>query len=226
MKFPIALPIFCFSLFGRIAIAATDPVINTAERHAYLQTQGLPGKVSITVGRLAPGTHLPSCTTHEAFTPPGVRLWGKTHIGVRCLEPNIWSVLIPIQITITSQYMTTARPLVAGQLIQADDLQLISGDLSTQPAGVITDPATALGKMLRNSLAAGQPLRTDQLMAPLIIRSGQTVRLVSKGFSFSVSSEGKAINNVAEGQVVQIRMPSGLVVSGIAKADGTVEVAN
>lgn len=214
------------TVLWRLAIGAADPVQDIAERHARLQTQGLPGKVTIAVGSLDPRTVLPPCTAHEAFTPPGARLWGKTHVGVRCLGPNTWSVLIPVQITVSSQYVTTARPLSAGQVIQAGDLVAISGDLASQPAGVVTDPAAAIGKTLKNPLAAGQALRADQLMAPLVVRQGQTVRLISRGPGFSVSSEGKAINNAAEGQVVQVRMPSGQVVSGVAKADGSAEIAN
>lgn len=218
------LLVFCLASAWHLADASTDPIIDTAERHARLQTQGLPGKVTISVGKLDARTQLPPCTAHEAYTPPGARLWGKTNVGVRCLGPNVWSVLVPVQITVTSQYVTTARPLIAGQLIQPGDLATLSGDLAMQPAGVVTDPAVAVGKTLKNSLAAGQPLRADQLLAPLVIRQGQMVRLVSKGPGFSVSGEGKAINNAAEGQVAQIRMPSGQVVSGVAKADGSAEI--
>lgn len=223
-KAKTSLLCLCLAVLCRLAGAATDPVIDTAERYARLQTQGLPGKVSITVGRLDPRTQLPPCSAHEAYTPTGARLWGRTNIGVRCLGPNVWNVLVPVQITVTGQYVTTARPLSAGQLIQAGDLAVVSGDLATQPVGVVTDPAAAVGKTLKNSLAGGLALRADQLLAPLVIRQGQTVRLVSTGPGFSVSGEGKAINNAAEGQVAQIRMPSGQVVSGIAKADGSAEI--
>lgn len=204
--------------------AELDAVMDTAERHVRLQTQGLPGKVSITMGKLDV-TRLPPCTAHEAFSPPGTRFVGKSLIGVRCLGPNIWSVLIPVQIAVTGNYVTTTRPLAAGQLIQPGDLATMSGDLSQLPTGIVTDPANALGKTLRNSLGAGQPLRGDQLLATLVIRQGLSVRVISKGAGFAVSSEGKAINNAAEGQVVQVRMPSGQTLSGIAKADGSVEVS-
>lgn len=217
----ISLAILC-----RVATAAADPVLDLAERHARQQTQGLPGKVTITVGTLDPRTRLPPCTAHQAFTPPGAQFWGKTRVGVRCLGPNTWSILVPVQITVTSQYVTTSRSLPAGQLIQAGDLVIVSGDLATQPAGIVTDPASAIGKTLKNPLAAGRSLRADQLLAPLVVRQGQTVRLILKGAGFSASSEGKAINNAAEDQVVQIRMPSGQVVSGVAKSDGTAEIAN
>lgn len=218
----------CLLLAGLVGAAAAqqsaDPVLDTAERHARLQTQGLPGKVTITVGRLDTRTQLPPCTAHEAYTPAGARMMGKTHVGVRCLGPNAWNVLVPVQISVASSYVTTARPLAAGQILQAADLVTLSGDLASQPTGIVTDPTSAVGKTLKNSLAAGQPLRSDQLLAPLVIRQGQTVRVLSRGQGFAVASEGSAINNASEGQVVRVRMPSGQVVSGVAKADGSAEI--
>jgi len=58
----------------------------------------------------------------------------------------------------------------------------------------------------------------------LLIRSGQTVKLISSGPGFTASGEGKAVNNAAEGQVAQVRVPSGQTISGIVLPDGTVEV--
>lgn len=204
--------------------AETDLALDTAERYVRLQTQGLPGQVQITMGKLDV-SRLPPCSAHQAFSPPGTRLSGKTHVGVRCLGPNIWSVLVAVQISITGNYVTTTRPLGAGQVISTTDLAVLSGDLSALPTGVVTDPQSAIGKTLRNSLGAGQPLRGDQLLAPLVIRQGQTVTVISKGPGFSVSAEGKAMNNAAEGQLAQIRMSSGQTLSGVARADGSVEIS-
>lgn len=201
-----------------------DPVMDTAERYVRAQTQGSPGKVTIAMGKLD-ASRLPPCTAHEAFSPPGTRMIGKTHVGVRCLGPNIWSVLVPVQISVTGNYVSTARALAAGQVIQPGDLVSSAGDLSTLPAGVVADPALAIGKTLRNSLGAGQPLRDNQLLAPMVIRQGQTVRVLSKGSGFAVSSEGRALSNASEGQIAQIRMPSGQTVSGIAKSDGSIEIS-
>jgi flagella basal body P-ring formation protein FlgA len=208
----------------QLVAAESDLVLDTAERHARLQTQGLPGKVSIRVGRLDV-SRLPPCTAHEAYTPQGSRMLGKTTIGVRCLGPNVWNVLVPIEISVTGSYVTTARAILAGKAIQNEDLHVLSGDISNLPTGVVADPANALGKTLRNSLAAGQLLRSDQLISPLAIRQGQSVRIISKGPGFSVSGEGKALTNAAEGQNVQVRTTSGQTVSGTAHSDGSVEIS-
>ena len=207
-----------------LVAAESDLVLDTAERHARLQTQGLPGKVSIRVGRLDV-SKLPPCSAHEAYTPQGARMLGKTTVGVRCLGPNIWNVLVSIEISVTGNYVTTARPILAGKAIQNDDLHVLSGDIAHLPTGIVTDPVSALGKTLRNSLAAGQLLRSDQLISPIAIRQGQSVRIISKGPGFSVSGEGKALSNAAEGQNIQVRTSSGQTVSGTARSDGSVEIS-
>lgn len=218
------LLVLALTLSPPLFSAEDELVLDTAERYVRLQTQGLPGKVTITMGKLDT-RRLPACTALEAFSPPGTRLSGKTYIGVRCLGPNIWSVLVPAQIAVTGNYVTTVRALGAGQTLKAEDLATLSGDISSLPTGVVVDPANAIGKTLRNSLGAGQPLRSDQLLAPLVIRQGQTVRVISSGPGFSVSSEGKAMNNAAEGEIAQIRMNTGQTVSGIARNDGSVEIS-
>lgn len=222
---PLLFPLlFSFCLALPAQAAETDIVIDTAERYVRLQTQGMPGKAQIAMGKLDV-SRLPPCSAHEAYSPPGTRLSGKTHVGVRCLGPNVWSVLVPVQISINGNYVTTSRPLAAGQPITASDLTVLSGDLSNLPTGIVIDPQAAIGKTLRNSLGAGQPLRGDQLLAPLVIRQGQTVRVISQGAGFAVSAEGKAMNNAAEGQLAQIRMSSGQTISGVARADGSVEIS-
>ncbi len=221
----ISLFLFVFlAATSSLQAAETEIAVDTAERHVRMQTQGMPGKVQITMGKLDV-SRLPPCTAHEAFSPPGTRLSGKTHVGVRCLGPNTWSVLVPVQISVTGNYVTTSRPLGAGQVITAADLSVLSGDLSALPTGIVIDPQNAIGKTLRNSLGAGQPVRGDQLLAPLVVRQGQTVTVISKGPGFAVSAEGKAMNNAAEGQLAQIRMSSGQTLSGVARADGSVEIS-
>ena len=218
------LLIHLFLLLGFAASAADSAsILDTAERHIQLQTRTLPGKVTVTMGQLD-SARLPSCSTLEAFTPPGSRLQGKTHVGVRCLAPNSWTILIPAHIAVTGNYVTTNRPLIAGQTIQASDLTVLSGDISQLPSGAVSDLNAVAGKTLRNSLGAGQILRNDQLVAPVVIRQNQTVRVISSGTGFAVSAEGKALSNASVGQIVQIRMTSGQTISGTARSDGNVEV--
>lgn len=210
--------------------APADPVqgptaiYKAVEDYVRVQSTGLPGEVTVTVGTLDSRLALPACTALAAFMPAGARLWGNTSVGVRCASPVAWQIYVPVKVRVIGNYVASGRPLAPGQTLGAADLVVLSGDLTQLPAGITTDPAQAVGKTLASPLAAGQPLRLELLRAPLVIQQGQSVKLVSEGSGFHVSAEGRALTNAAEGQVAQVRTPSGQTVSGIARSDGTVQV--
>lgn len=215
-------------LWAPVASAQADQTLNliadTVAAYLRTQTQGLPGQVSHTLGQLDPRAQIGPCVAMEPFTPSGSRLWGRSTVGLRCLSPSVWTIYLPVHIHVRGPYYVTARSLTPGHRVEDGDLAQRSGDLTTLPAGVVIAPEQALGKTMKNAVAAGQPLRADQLLAPLVVQQGQSVRLITKGQGFSASSEGKALNNASEGQVVQARVNSGQVVSGVAREGGVVEI--
>lgn len=194
------------------------------ENFLQVQTAGLPGAATISVGNVDPRLNLPACVAPEAFLPNGSRLWGKTTVGVRCAAPGSWTIYLSATVKVVGDYIVTATPLAQGQQIGPTDLAKVKGDLTSLPNGIITDASQAIGRTISASLPLGSPLRTDLLRAQQAIQQGQVVRLVSSGAGFQVTAEARALNNANEGQVAQVRTSSGHVVIGIAKAGGMVEV--
>lgn len=219
------LALLFFLLAAPALSHAQNSLADTLDHYLRTQTQGLPGKVSYSVGQLDSRTQLTPCNAFEPFLPAGSRLWGKATVGVRCLGPSAWTIYIPVQVNVQGNYLVTARSMSAGQLVAAADVVSRSGDLSSLPANILTDQAQAVGKTVKNGVAAGQPLRSDFLIAPWAVQQGQSVKLLSKGSGFSVSSEGKALNNAVDGQVAQVRTASGQTLSGIARPGGVVEIS-
>jgi len=204
--------------------AGAGPLEDAVEAFVMTETQGLPGRVQITVGGLDQRSRLGPCTAFEPFLAAKARLWGQSTVGVRCLGPSAWTAYIPVQVQVFGRYLRSTRSLTAGQPLAAGDIEVIDADLTSLPSGILTDPAQAIGKPMRMNLAAGQALRADQVVSPPSVRQGQAVKLISRGPGFVVSSEGKALNNAAEGQPVQVRVPSGETLSGIARPGGIVEI--
>ena len=202
----------------------TAALRQTVEQFLRIQSAGLPGQVNVVVGQIDARTNLPACAAPEAFLPNGSRVWGKTTVGLRCGAPSPWTIYVSATVQVFGEYLAAAAPLAQGRAVGPADVVKISGDLTTLPNGIITDPAQAVGRTLAASLPAGTPIRSDALRAQPAIQQGQTVRVVSNGPGFSVSAEARALNNAAEGQVAQARTTSGQVVSGVAKAGGVVEV--
>lgn len=204
---------------------APAPVKKAIEHWLKIQTKGLPGQVSWEIGGLDPNNQLSPCGSFDISRPAGARPWGRTNVVVRCLGEAGWRVHVPVHVRVKAEYLISARPIPQGQVVSADDLATELGDLSELPGSILTDAVLAVGKVAASSIPAGRPLRADMLKTQTVIRQGQTVKLVSRGPGFAVANEGRALANAQEGQVAQVRLGSGQVVSGVAKPDGTVEVS-
>jgi len=196
----------------------------TGEQFVARETAGLPGRVTYTVGALDAQLTLPVCQAAEAFLPAGGRLWGNATLGVRCTRPTPWTAYLPVEVHVWAGVVHSIRAIPQGQPIVETDLGVQQADLTQLPAGVVTDMRVAAGKTLVSSLQAGQPLRSDLLRSPTVVQQGQPVKLLVQGRGFTVTGEGRALTAATDGQLVQVRVASGLVVSGLARNGATVEV--
>lgn len=224
------------SLIGRVAalfaglttgvLAYQDPlpVQKAVEDFLRVQTEGLPGRVSYTVGRLDPANQLAPCPGLQVSMPAGAKPWGRTNVAVRCQLEQSWSIFLPVHIRVVADYLVAALPLAQGQTVTAGDLARREGDLTDLPAGVLTDERQAVGRTAALSIAAGRPLRADLLRQPIVVQQNQSVKVVSQGAGFQVANEGRALNNGVEGQIVQVRLHSGQIVSGVARPGGIVAI--
>lgn len=192
----------------------------------FLQTQtiGYPGKVSVSAGAIDSNLKLAQCPDMQVFMPTGSRAWGKTSVGVRCNPPNAWTIYVQATVNVLAQYLVAASPLAQGQTVTEQDIMIENGDLTQLPAGVFTEHSQAIGRTVNISMSAGTVLRQELLKVTPVIQPGQTVMLTSKGRGFSVSAEGLSMAKANEGQVVQVKVASGQVVTGIARNGGQVEV--
>lgn len=214
----VAAPLFCAER------QEIPPLLKAVENYVRGETAGFPGQVIVTVGAADPRLNLPACQAPELFIPAGGRLWGQATVGVRCNSQTAWILYVPVNIKVIANVVHAARPLAQGQPVGTADVALQKADLGQLPAGILTEMTQAVGKILVTSLASGQPLRQDLLRSPPVIQQGQSVKLQVQGRGFSVSSEGKALANAAEDQVVQVRIQSGRIISGLARREAVVEV--
>ncbi len=203
-----------------------DPaqISSAAENFLMRESRGLPGQVTIEVGKIDTRVSLAACAQLQTFFPAGSRAWGQTTVGVRCATPSAWTIYVPASVNVSASYLVAARSLALGQEIAAGDLSVHQGDLTRLPAGVLTDPSQALGRRLANGVQAGQPLRRDAIREPPAVVAGQVVALRVTGPGFSISSEGLALGKAPEGERVQVKTSAGGVISGIVRPGPYVEV--
>lgn len=199
------------------ALAAVDAAL---ARHVAT----LPGRATVEVAPLANPSLLPACSSVEATLPAGARPWGRTHVSLRCTSGANWTMNVQVTIRVQAEYLVTARAVSPGRALGPEDIALRSGDLADLPDDVLTDRAAAEGRLSRMAIAGGLPLRAVHLRTAPVIRSGQSVQVISRGAGFEVANQGTALNGAAAGEIVRVRLATGAVVSGNADPHGRVEV--
>ena len=98
------------------------------------------------------------------------------------------------------------------------------GEISNQAPGVILSIDNAIGKTMQSGYPAGVSLRADMFKLIPIIQQGQSIKIISQGAGFRVSNDAIALNNASEGQITKAKTQSGVLVSGIARSGGFIEV--
>lgn len=202
-----------------------DPAALSAAAEDYLRTQlaSIPGRITITMDPVRT-ERLTACTSLSPFISMPLRLRPRMSIGVRCGGPQVWTTYLQATVSIAGQYYVAARPIASGRVIQPEDLAPRDADLVTLPADVVIDPAQAVGMRTNSRLAVGQTVRAINLRSAQTIEKGQNVRIVVSGKGFTATSEGEALDNAGPGDRLQVRTPSGQIVSGVVRKTGLVEI--
>ena len=209
---------------GQPSLAADSSAIRRAvDDFLGIQIKGLPGKATYSIGRIDADRLAGVCQGFDVSMGNGARPWGKTQVVVNC-RGGTWKLWVPVQIRVVAEYLVIARPITAGQKLTEADIRGQLGELSDLPNGVLMDKEQAVGRAAIASLAAGRPLRADMLRQPTVVQQGQSVKVIGTGNGFQVANEGRAITSAAVGQVTQVRLNSGQVLSGVVRADGSVEI--
>ncbi len=208
------------------ALHATPDSEQSLQQHinALLQTPaGQPGSVVRTAKLLATPQQIAAlCSAPElSLIGQDLRLTGKRTVLARCGARKHY---LPIRISAVGTWWIASRSLSSGTLIQPQDIQPLSGNLDGQPGGLLFDPAAAIGQRLTRAVAAGKPLLENQLRQQWMLRSGQTVDLVTQGGGFRIRSQGKALSNAAVDDTLRVQTRSGQTVRGKVAANGQVMI--
>ncbi len=213
--------------------AAADPAADLGARTqrwlddalARNQSAGLPLRMEVSVGTLDARLRLAPCAQVEPYLPAGARLWGRTRLGLRCVDgPTRWNVFLPVTVKAFGPAWVLNGPVAPGAVLTEADATQAEVDWAAETAPVMADPQMWVGQVAARQLVAGQALRQAMVRAPQLFRAGAQVKVVAQGAGYAVATAGQALSAGAVGQTVRIRMDNGKVVSGTVAENGTIEI--
>ncbi len=224
------------SLWAVAAVAAANPNQSpTAASSAqpddwrrlierYIQRQagasGLRIQVDIPPDEAGP----PACGKAPRFVEVQRTRWiGPQNIGLQCDTPT-WRWSVNLRVRGFSQVVQTSRAVPAGQLLGPEDILQVESDLATEPTGVLTDLAQAVGRETTRPLRENTSLTLNTLRVPAVINVGDriTVRVVGK--AFQITADGVALQKGAVGDTIRVKLSEGKTVSASVVRAGHVDV--
>ncbi len=202
--------------------------LNDAVQAAQVQggANAMPLRMEVSVGSLDPRLRLAPCNRVEPYLPIGSRLWGRTRLGLRCLDgATHWNVFLPVTVKAWGPAFVLTGNVPSGTVLTAADAIESEVDWAAETAPVAATQESWVGLVASRYLLAGQALRQNMVRAPELFKAGTQVRVVAQGPGFSVTASGQAVTAGAVGQNIRVRMDNGRVISGTVSGDGTIEAA-
>ncbi len=168
---------------------------------------------------LDPALRMPSCTAPLLARPNGA-----ASVEVSCPAPA-WRIFVPIRLHSSQNVLVLKRNIGSGEAVGAADFTVQSRDAARRVAGVIADPARAVGRVARRPLLAGSVLSSADVASAVRIRNGDNVELVSRSGGIEVRVAGRALGAAGENERLNVEnLSSRKIVQGVVDASGVVLV--
>lgn len=222
---------------GAVALPAMAQVQGATELQAMAQrwvtdavwkAQKLEGRqlrMEAVVGALDSRVKLAACANVEAYVPPGARLWGRTRVGMRCVDGiSRWNVTLPVTVKAMGDAWVVKTQVASGVNLTESDITLGEVDWAEDASPVLTDRAAWLGQTASRVLSTGQALRQNMVRPAQVFQAGAPVKIVAQGPGFQISSEAQALSAGVIGQQARVRMDNGRIATGTVLDVRTVKI--
>lgn len=182
-------------------------------------------RMEVKVGSLDSRLRLAACANVEPYLPPGTRLWGRTRIGLRCVDGlSRWNVSLPVTVNAYGNAWVIKGTVQPGTVLTEDDVVEAEVNWAEEAAQILRDRSLWVGQTATRVLNTGQTLRQGMVKPAQVFQPGALVRVVAVGPGFQISTDGQALSSGVVGQVAKVRMENGRISSGVVLDMRTVKM--
>lgn len=182
---------------------------------AVQSTSAAPLRLEVKVGSLDGRLKLAPCGNVEPYLPPGSRLWGRTRVGLRCVDGvSRWNVSLPVVVNAYGNAWVIKGSIPAGAVLTEDDVVEAEVNWAEESSPVLRDRSLWVGQIATRQLMTGQAVRQGMVKPAQVFQAGTQVRVVAQGAGFQVSSGAQALSAGVVGEVARVRLENGKVASG------------
>lgn len=216
------------SVMAQDSAAYSELANNWLRKSLPAQQQGAESqslRMEVVLGSLDSRLRLAPCGNVEPYLPVGARLWGKSQVGLRCVDGiSRWNVTLPVTVNAFGPAWVLKSPVAIGSAVTQADVALSEVNWAEESASVLRERTAWEGQVATRNLIPGQTLRQGMVRPAQVFAAGAAVRVIAQGDGFVVASEAQALSAGVVGQVARIRMESGRISSGVVLDGKTVQI--
>jgi flagella basal body P-ring formation protein FlgA len=117
------------------------------------------------------------------------------------------------------------RQITNRDVIAAEDLETQTIASSKLRQDIITDKSGLIGRSARRTISANRPVRTSEVMSPIVISKGANIEMVYRTPYIAIRTSGEALEDGTTGAIVRVKnIDSGRAVSAKVLDANRVEV--
>lgn len=163
-------------------------------------------RLSLDLNLPASTTQLPVCTRAPQVQSLSDRqdLLARQRFRISCAQPQ-WSQVITAQAKVSVLLLVARRMVDRDQALVAEDVKAERQELARHDRSVFGKVEQVIGQTAKRRIRAGQMLTGELLAAPLWVRRGQSVTILARHDGIEASTQGEALANGREGEIVRVR---------------------
>lgn len=178
------------------------------ERYLADKLAGRGWQTSISRLSLPQGVRVPAGIRDlELIVPAGWGGWGPVSAALMVRVNGVLEKNLPIrlQVDARTKMVTATRQLLAGTVLQEQDLTVELQDLAKADGVPVMNLQDAVGKKTRVTVRAGAPLKNTQLASVPVVVSGQLVTIIAENESLRITVTGRAKSSGAVGDLIRVQ---------------------
>lgn len=190
-------------------IQSLDLLRNKIESHIISELPNYSeGKLKVTADKLDSRLNLKACADNklEIFNPYNSPLLTASTMGIKCLEPeNHWTLYVPVKISILKTILVAKNALIKGQRISSNDFYAMEMDTQKLKQGYFTNAQELIGLVCQKNIAPDSPLNSYNVELPKLVRRGEHIAITTGNDNLSISMDGIALDEGANGDKVRVK---------------------
>ncbi|MGU9859578.1 flagellar basal body P-ring formation chaperone FlgA [Pseudomonas sp. LF245] len=159
-----------------------------------------------------PAARIVECAEPRPYlVHPEQNAFGRVAMGVRCGSEV--AGYLQVSVRVVGNYIVARQRITAGEVIKAPMLETKRGPLERLPKGVLFDTAQIIGRQASRNLSRNVVLTQNSVRERWLVERNQQVTLQAEGAGFTISREGKALDNGSLGSTVRVMGSDGKMLS-------------